>query len=499
MKSVLLNAVPRVLGRRAGAKALRTAGRIPAVIYGRQAQAQSLEVNAKEMEDLIHHSVSENLLVDLAVKDDARPKRLALVQEVQHHPLTGKVLHVDFHEVAENEKVTVLVPVETVGEAEGVKTDGGVLEHVLFKVKVRGLPKDLPEQLTVDVSHLKIGQAIHLGEIQPLPTANSSGDKQIPVIAVAAPRTEEEELAEAAAAAEAVPGEVEMIKEKKEEGEEGAAPAAKGAEKGAAKGAEKAPGQGRGEGRSWRGEGRSGRRREGCPGGREESCAGGREEEIVWVAAPAVAGRPHRPPAWRTCISSWAWAIPARIMRGPGTMRVSWWPTGWPNAGGRVGLTRRSSTPGWLPRSGTSRRVLLCEPQTYMNSSGEAVGAVVAFYRVPLAGLLVVVDDADLPLGEIRLRPGGSSGGHHGLESIEQHLGTREYARLRIGIGRQSGAREITGYVLGRFSSTEAALVDRVLTVASDQAETWLEAGIQKAMSQFNGVVSDSANEGKEQ
>jgi PTH1 family peptidyl-tRNA hydrolase len=111
----------------------------------------------------------------------------------------------------------------------------------------------------------------------------------------------------------------------------------------------------------------------------------------------------------------------------------------------------------------------------------------------------VVVDDADLALGEIRLRPGGSSGGHHGLESIEQHLGTRDYARLRIGIGRQRGTREITGYVLGRFSSTETPLVDRVLTVASDQAETWLEAGIQKAMSQFNGVVSDPANERKEQ
>jgi PTH1 family peptidyl-tRNA hydrolase len=145
-----------------------------------------------------------------------------------------------------------------------------------------------------------------------------------------------------------------------------------------------------------------------------------------------------------------------------------------------------------------SRRVLLCEPQTYMNSSGEAVGAVLAFYRVPLSGLLVVVDDADLPLGEIRLRPGGSSGGHHGLESIEQRLGSHEYARLRVGIGR-SGAREIAGYVLGRFNSTEAALVDKVLTVASDQAETWLEAGIQKAMNQFNGVVSDPANERKAQ
>ena len=244
MKSVLLNAAPRVLSRRAGAKALRSGGRIPAVVYGRQAAPQNLEVNAKEMKDLIHHSVSENLLVDLTVKDDARPKRLALVQEVQHHPLTGKVLHVDFHEVAENEKVTVLVPVETSGEAEGVKTDGGVLEHVLFKIKVRGLPKDLPEVITVDVSHLKIGQAINLGDIKAPEKTEILGDKHISVISVAAPRTEEEEAADLAAATEAVPGEVEMIKEKKEEGEEGAAPAAKGAEKGAVKGAEKAPAKG---------------------------------------------------------------------------------------------------------------------------------------------------------------------------------------------------------------------------------------------------------------
>ncbi len=243
MKSVALNAAPRVLGRRAGAKTLRAGGRIPAVIYGRQAPSQNLEVNAKEMEDLIHHSVSENLLVDLSVKDDTRPKRLALVQEIQHHPVSGRILHVDFHEVAENEKVTILVPVETVGESEGVKTQGGVLEHVLFKIKVRGLPKDLPEQITVDVTHLKIGQAVHLGEIPAPARCEIVGDKHISVIAVAAPRTEEEEAAEAAAAAEAVPGEVEMIKEKKEEGEEGAPPA-KGAEKAPAKGAEKAPAKG---------------------------------------------------------------------------------------------------------------------------------------------------------------------------------------------------------------------------------------------------------------
>ena len=143
------------------------------------------------------------------------------------------------------------------------------------------------------------------------------------------------------------------------------------------------------------------------------------------------------------------------------------------------------------------RRLLLCQPQTYMNSSGQTVGALMAFYQLPLTRLLVVVDDADLPLGGIRLRPGGSSGGHHGLESIEQRLGTRDYARLRIGIGRQEAARQITGHVLGKFNSTEAQSVDTVLNAASEQVETWLEAGIQQAMSQFNRVPSgrDSANE----
>jgi PTH1 family peptidyl-tRNA hydrolase len=145
------------------------------------------------------------------------------------------------------------------------------------------------------------------------------------------------------------------------------------------------------------------------------------------------------------------------------------------------------------------RRVLLCEPQTFMNASGEAVRAVAAFYDVAPERVLVVVDDADLPLGQLRLRPSGSPGGHHGLESIEQHLGTRDYPRLRIGIGRQEGAREITSHVLGRFGSTEAKLADKVLTVAADQAEAWLNAGIQKAMSQFNGVIDDSVNERKDQ
>ena len=142
-----------------------------------------------------------------------------------------------------------------------------------------------------------------------------------------------------------------------------------------------------------------------------------------------------------------------------------------------------------LEREG--RRLLLAQPQTFMNASGEAVKALVDFYRVTAGRLVVVVDDADLPLGEIRLRPGGSSGGHHGLESVEQHVGTREFARLRIGIGRTERAgRAITGHVLGAFTAAERELLEKVLTRAGDQLECWWRDGIQKAMSQFNGAIN---------
>ncbi|MGC9940755.1 MAG: 50S ribosomal protein L25 [Verrucomicrobiota bacterium] len=222
MKSVALKAYPRSQVQHTAVKKLRTAGRVPATIYGRQAKPQNLELNYRELTDLLHHAVSENLLVDLSVETDARAKRLALVQEIQHHPLDGKILHVDFHEISADEKVTVHVPLETSGEAAGVKNGGGVLEHVLFKLRVRCLPKDLPEQILVDVSGLEIGQSIHLGDIKAPEGVEILGDKHISVIAVAAPRAEEEVVATAAAPAA---GDVEMTKEKKEEGAEGAAPA----------------------------------------------------------------------------------------------------------------------------------------------------------------------------------------------------------------------------------------------------------------------------------
>jgi PTH1 family peptidyl-tRNA hydrolase len=140
------------------------------------------------------------------------------------------------------------------------------------------------------------------------------------------------------------------------------------------------------------------------------------------------------------------------------------------------------------------KKFLLAEPQTFMNLSGETVGALVKFYQLPLTQLIIAVDDADLPLGEIRLRPGGGSAGHHGIESVTQHLGSREFARLRIGIGRRDGTREITNFVLGKFEKDENVVLEKVLERAASQIECWLDAGLQKAMSQFNGTISPTEN-----
>jgi PTH1 family peptidyl-tRNA hydrolase len=149
----------------------------------------------------------------------------------------------------------------------------------------------------------------------------------------------------------------------------------------------------------------------------------------------------------------------------------------------------------WLEQAG--RKIILCQPQTFMNASGEAVGALARFYQLPAERLLIVADDADLPLGQIRLRAKGSSGGHHGLESVEQQLATRDYPRLRLGIGRRADDdRQITDYVLGRFKPGEREIVEEELARAAQQVECWWTAGITEAMNQFNGAVTAPPKKG---
>jgi PTH1 family peptidyl-tRNA hydrolase len=139
---------------------------------------------------------------------------------------------------------------------------------------------------------------------------------------------------------------------------------------------------------------------------------------------------------------------------------------------------------------GAGVKWLLAKPQTYMNLSGESMGQLVKFFRIELPDVLVVTDDADLPFGAIRLKAEGSSGGHHGLDSVESALGSKSYARLKLGIARPSHeTRDIAGHVLGRFAADERQVLDLVLGRAAEQVECWGNDGISKAMNRFNGSV----------
>ena len=130
--------------------------------------------------------------------------------------------------------------------------------------------------------------------------------------------------------------------------------------------------------------------------------------------------------------------------------------------------------------------VLLAEPTTFMNLSGWAVRELMSFHKLAPADVLIVYDDADLPLGRLRLRASGSAGGHNGLKSIIQELGTTEFPRLRVGVGRQGG--ELRNHVLGRFDADERPQIDAAVKRAADAADVFVKESILAAMNQYNAA-----------
>jgi len=136
-------------------------------------------------------------------------------------------------------------------------------------------------------------------------------------------------------------------------------------------------------------------------------------------------------------------------------------------------------------------KIILAKPQTFMNLSGQAVGPLVNFYKIPLENLLVVYDEVDLPFGTLRLRPSGGSGGHNGMKSLITRLGTEGFPRLRLGVSRPPGRMEAAAYVLQDFSREEAALLPEILDLAGDAALTFITQGIEAAMNRYNGDALD--------
>jgi peptidyl-tRNA hydrolase, PTH1 family len=138
---------------------------------------------------------------------------------------------------------------------------------------------------------------------------------------------------------------------------------------------------------------------------------------------------------------------------------------------------------------------LLAKPLTFMNLSGEAVGALARYYRIEAPDIFVVADDVNLPLGRLRARPGGSAGGHNGFKSVAQHLGTEAFARLRIGVGRGEGrSNDLVDHVLGRFDPDEQPTIDEAVTRAADAVTVFVTDGIGSVMNRFN---ADSAGPGE--
>lgn len=131
-------------------------------------------------------------------------------------------------------------------------------------------------------------------------------------------------------------------------------------------------------------------------------------------------------------------------------------------------------------------RLTLAKPQTWMNRSGEAVAPLIRYYKIPLENVLIVYDDLDLPCGQLRLRPGGGSGGHNGLSSILSAVGSQDLPRLRIGIGRPPGRMDPADYVLQRFSEAEWDIMKVTLREAEDCLRLMIRVGIDKAMTSCN-------------
>src|SRR6185437_13114051 len=224
-KQVKLKAEPRSTVGRSAVRKLRARGFIPAVIYGGNDKPQPLQVSARDINAMMSQASGENVLVELEIGGDGQ-SRTALVQEVQHSPLGGEIVHVDFHAISMDETIQAEVPLEPTGTPVGVKTFGGLLEQSLRALAIECLPRDLPDRITVDVSQLNIGDSVHVRDIQMPSGVTAKVPADLTAFSVLAPVVEEEQVTvEAEAASVASPA---ATTEKKPDGEAaGTAPAAK--------------------------------------------------------------------------------------------------------------------------------------------------------------------------------------------------------------------------------------------------------------------------------
>lgn len=219
MEKVILKAEIREESGKRIAKALRKKDAVPAVVYKGGKDAMKLQISVRDFEQVLHTKAGENVIVTLKISggDKAAKDKTVLIKEIQREPIKDKILHVDFNEISLTEALKVKVPLVAHGEPEG-KKDGGTLEHVMWELEVECLPTAIPEKIEVEVSPLKIGEAIYVKNIVAPEGVKVLSDPELIAMIVKPPKVE---APKEEAAAEA-PAEPELIRKKKEaEAEEG--------------------------------------------------------------------------------------------------------------------------------------------------------------------------------------------------------------------------------------------------------------------------------------
>jgi large subunit ribosomal protein L25 len=213
MPSAQLAATTRSDKGKGAARKLRSAGRVPGIVYGHARAPQSLALDNYELDRLLQHISAENTVVELIV--DGRSSR-TLIREIQRHPFRRQILHVDFQELVAGEKVTVRIPIRLVGTAAGVRVDGGVLDQTLRDLEIEVDPVNIPNHIDVDVNDVLIGQSIHVRDLVLPPGVESLTDMDTTVCVCAAPRAVVETVAAPAADAAVEPAaEPEVIRKAK--------------------------------------------------------------------------------------------------------------------------------------------------------------------------------------------------------------------------------------------------------------------------------------------
>ena len=210
MEDAKLIAKKRTLEGSSNARRMRITGNLPGVIYGSEKEPVSIEINTHDFEQILHHHASESLLMEIELEGEGSLS--VLVRDVQHHPVTSDLLHVDLMRISANKPISVDIQIELMGESEGVKM-GGILDQVMHSIAAECLPGDLVESFEIDVSKLEIGDSIHVSDLKLGDQFKLLVDEEAIVASVSGPQAEEEEEEEVTAEG----AEPEVITEKKDE------------------------------------------------------------------------------------------------------------------------------------------------------------------------------------------------------------------------------------------------------------------------------------------